>query len=256
MITIKTEQDIEKLREGGKRLAKVVIETAKHIKPGVSTDELNKIAHELMLEYGGKPSFLNYRPYGAARPFPAAICICLNDEIVHGIPNENPKILKEGDVVTLDAGLIYEGLFTDHAVTYTVGEVSKEVKKLLDTTREALASGIKMARAGNKIGDISSAIAARAQKANLKVVKGLAGHGVGYGVHEDPYVPNEGRAGTGELLKPGMVLAIEPMFSIGSANIKLDKDGYTYKTADGSLSAQFEHTVLITEGEPEILTKI
>ena len=256
MITIKTEEDIEKLREGGKRLAKVVIETAKHIAPGVSTDELNKIAHDLMLEYGGKPSFLNYRPYGADRPFPAAICICLNDEIVHGIPNENPKILKEGDVVTLDAGLIYEGLFTDHAVTYTVGQVSKDTKKLLDVTREALASGIKMARAGNKIGDISSAIAARAQKAGLSVVKGLAGHGVGYGVHEDPYVPNEGRAGTGELLKPGMVLAIEPMFSTGSANIKLAKDGYTYKTVDGSLSAQFEHTVLITDGEPEILTKI
>jgi len=256
MITIKTEEDVEKLREGGKRLAKVVAETAKHIAPGVSTDELNKIAHDLMLEYGGKPSFLNYRPYGADRPFPASICICLNEEIVHGIPNENPKVLKEGDVVTLDAGLIYEGLFTDHAVTYTVGQVGKDVKKLLDATKEALTSGINMARAGNKIGDISSAIAARAQKANLKVVKGLAGHGVGYGVHEDPYVPNEGRAGTGELLKPGMVLAIEPMFSIGSANIKLAKDGYTYKTADGSLSAQFEHTVLITDGDPEILTKI
>jgi methionyl aminopeptidase len=256
MITIKTEQDIEKLREGGKRLAFILSETSKHIAPDVSIDTLNDIAHKMMIEKGDKPAFLNYRPYGADRPFPAAMCICINDEIVHGIPNENPKTLKEGDIVTLDAGLIHEGLFTDHAITYKVGEVNKEVKKLLDATREALASGIKMARAGNRIGDISSAIAARAQKSGFKVVKGLAGHSVGYSVHEDPYVPNEGRAGTGELLKPGMVLAIEPMFSMGSANIKLDKDGYTYKTADGSLSAQFEHTVLITEGEPEILTKI
>lgn len=256
MITIKTDSDIEKLREGGKRLAFVVSETSKHIAVGVSTDELNNVAHALMLEGGDTPSFLNYKPHGAPRPFPASICVAINDEIVHGIPNENPKTLKEGDVVTLDAGLIHEGLFTDHAITYTVGEVSKDIKKLLDATREALSSGIKQARAGNSVGDISSAIAARAQKAGLSVVKGLAGHGVGYSVHEDPYVPNEGRAGTGELLKPGMVLAIEPMFSMGSPNIKLDKDGYTYRTADGSLSAQFEHTVLITDGEPEILTKI
>jgi methionyl aminopeptidase len=256
MITIKTEDDIEKLREGGKRLAKVVAETSKHIAVGVTTETLNEIAHRMILENGDKPSFLNYRPQGAARPFPAAICISLNDEIVHGIPNENPQTLKEGDVVTLDAGLIHEGLYTDHAITYTVGQVSKDVQRLLDVTRESLMSGIKMARAGNRIGDISSAIAARAQKAGLKVIKGLAGHGVGYAVHEDPYVPNDGRAGTGELLKPGMVLAIEPMFSIGSDKIKLEKDGYTYTTADGSLSAQYEHTVLITDGEPEILTKI
>lgn len=256
MVTIKTKEDIEKLREGGKRLAKIVAETSKHIAPGVSIEKLNDIAHKMMIEMGDKPSFLNYKPHGASRPFPAALCICVNDEIVHGIPNEDPKILEEGDVVTLDAGLIHEGLFTDHAITYTVGKVDKEVQKLLDATREALMSGIKEARAGNRIGDISSAIAARAQKAGLSIVKGLAGHGVGYSVHEEPYVPNEGRKGTGELLKPGMVLAIEPMFSTGSANIKLAKDGYTYKTADGSLSAQFEHTVLITEDAPEILTKI
>lgn len=256
MITLKTKEEIDKLREGGKRLAKVVAETAKLIAPGVSTAELNDFAHKMIIEMGDKPSFLNYRPYGASRPFPAAMCISINEEIVHGIPNENPKILKEGDVVTLDAGLIHDGLFTDHAITYTVGKVDKEVQKLLDVTREALMAGIKMARAGNKVGDISATVAARAQKAGFSVVKGLAGHGVGYAVHEDPYVPNEGRAGEGELLEPGMVLAIEPMFSIGGANIKLLRDGYTYVTADGSLSAQFEHTVVITEGEPEILTKI
>jgi len=256
MVTIKTKEEIEKLREGGKRLAKIVAETAKQIAPGVSTEFLNDFAHKMMIEMGDKPSFLNYRPAGASRPFPAAICICLNDEIVHGIPNENPQILKEGDIVTLDAGLIHKGLFTDHAITYTVGEVDKDTRRLLDVTREALMSGIKEARAGNKVGDISSAVAARAQKAGFGIVKGLAGHGVGYSVHEEPYVPNEGRKGTGEILKAGMVLAIEPMFSLGSANIKLAKDGYTYKTSDGSLSAQFEHTVLITDGDPEILTKI
>lgn len=256
MITIKTLEDVEKLREGGRRLAKVVAETAKQIAPGVTTEFLNDFAHKMIIEMGDKPSFLNYKPHGAPRPFPAAVCISLNDEIVHGIPNENPQTLKVGDIITLDAGLIHDGLFTDHAITYSVGAVSKEVKKMMDVTREALMSGIKEARAGNKVGDISSAIASQAQKAGLKVVKGLAGHGVGYGVHEDPFVPNEGRAGTGELLEAGMVLAIEPMFSMGSANIKLAKDGYTYKTADGSLSAQYEHTVLITNGEAEILTKI
>ncbi len=256
MVTIKTEEEIQKLREGGKRLATVVAETAKHIAVGVSIETLNEIAHKMIIEMGDRPSFLNYRPQGAARPFPAALCISVNEEIVHGIPNENPHILEEGDIVTLDAGLIHEKLFTDHAITYVVGEVDKETKKLLDVTREALMSGIKEARAGNRVGDISSAIAARAQKAGFKVVKGLSGHGVGYGVHEEPFVPNEGRAGTGELLKVGMVLAIEPMFSLGSPNIKLEKDGYTYTTADGSLSAQFEHTIVITEDGPEILTKI
>jgi methionyl aminopeptidase len=256
MVTIKTKEEIEKLREGGRRLAKVVSETSKLIAPGVSIDILNEFAHKMIVDGGDRPAFLNHKPHGASRPFPAAVCISVNEEIVHGIPNENPITLKEGDIVTLDAGLVHEGLYTDHAITYAVGAVDKEVKKLMDATREALMSGIKEARAGNRVGDIGSAIAARAQKAGLKVVKGLSGHGVGYNVHEEPFVPNEGRAGTGELLKAGMVLAIEPMFSMGSANIKLDKDGYTYKTSDGSLSAQYEHTVLITEGEPEILTKI
>ena len=256
MVTIKTNEEIEKLREGGKRLAKVIAETSKLIAPGVSIDVLNDFAHKMIVDGGDRPAFLNHKPQGAARPFPAAICISVNEEIVHGIPNEDPATLKEGDIVTLDGGLIHEGLFTDHAITYAVGEVDKDVKRLMDVTREALMSGIKEARAGNRVGDISSAIAARAQKAGLKIVKGLSGHGVGYHVHEEPFVPNEGRAGTGELLKAGMVLAIEPMFSLGSPNIKLERDGYTYTTSDGSWSAQYEHTILITEDAPEILTKI
>jgi methionyl aminopeptidase len=254
-ITIKTAADIEKLREGGKRLATIVAETVALIKPGVSTDELSDYAARRMRELNGTSAFLNYRPIGARRPFPSAICVSINDAIVHGIPDEQPVVIETGDLVTIDAGLIYDGMFTDHAITVAVGTVPKEVTKLLTATREALSSGIKMARAGNRVGDISAAIERAAHAADLTVVEGLAGHGVGYSVHEDPYVPNEGRAGTGPELKPGMVLAIEPMFCLGDGRIMLDKtDGYTYRTKDGSLSAQFEHTVLITDGEPEILT--
>lgn len=257
MITIKTPEDIEKLREGGKRLASVIIELSKLAKPGVMSDELNDIAHKLITEKGDKPAFLNYIPHGAKRPYPASLCFSVNDEIVHGIPNENPYELKEGDIVSLDTGLSHKGMITDHAITVHIGEIKNpEIKKLLTVTREALQSGIKKARAGNRVGDISAAIEAQAYKHGLGVIEGLAGHGVGYYVHEEPYVPNSGRAGTGDVLKAGMVLAIEPMFSLGSAKIKLLDDGYTYSTEDGSLSAQFEHTVLITDGDPEILTKV
>lgn len=257
MITIKTADDIEKLREGGKRLAMVVAETVALVKPGVRTDELSAFAGARMKALGGMSAFLNYKPLGAKRPFPSTICVCINDAIVHGIPDEDPQTIEMGDVVTIDGGFIYEGLFTDHAITVAVGQVPKEVTKLLTVTREALQSGIKMARAGNKIGDISAAIEASARDAGLTVVEGLAGHGVGYAVHEDPYVPNDGRAGTGPELKPGMVLAIEPMFCLGKGAIVLDRtDGYTYRTKDGSLSAQFEHTVVITDGAPEVLTVI
>lgn len=256
-ITIKTPEDIEKLREGGRRLAMIVAETVAMIKPGVMTDELSDFAGRRMRELGGKSAFLNYKPMGAKRPFPSTICLCINDAIVHGIPDENPVAIEVGDIVTIDAGFIYEGLFTDHAITVAVGNVPKETETLLRATREALQSGIKMARAGNRIGDISAAIEAAARANGLAVVEGLAGHGVGYAVHEDPYVPNDGRAGTGPELVAGMVLAIEPMFSTGNGKILLDRnDGYTYRTKDGTLSAQFEHTVLITDGDPQILTVI
>ena len=256
MITIKTAEDIAKLRVGGKRLAEVVFETSKLIKPGLSVDKLDEFAHKMITERGDYPAFLNYTPDSAKRPYPSSICVSVNDEIVHGIPTEDPVILKEGDIVTLDTGVTHDGMITDHAITYAVGEISKETRRLLQVTKEALYSGIKEARAGNRVGDISSAIEAHAKKAGYSVVEGLAGHGVGYKVHEEPYVPNEGRKGTGEVLRAGMVIAIEPMFAIGGPRIVLAKDGYTYKTKDGSLSAQFEHTVLITDGEPEIITKL
>jgi methionyl aminopeptidase len=228
MIRLKTKEEIEKLKIGGEKLARVLNETAKQIKPGVLTSDLNHFAHDLMIKEGGKPAFLNYTPTGAHRPYPASLCVCINDEIVHGIPNEDPQEIKEGDVVTIDAGLIYDGLYTDSAITVVAGEVSKEVQQLIENV---------------------------AKKSGLSIMKGLTGHGVGYGVHEDPYVPNEGDSGIGEVIEEGLVIAIEPMFSLGGSNISLDKDGYTYKTADGAISAQFEHTVAITADGPLILTK-
>lgn len=255
MIKLKTKEEIEILKEGGAILSRIIRELSKMIKPGLSVDQIDIEARRMFKDADCIPAFLNYRPSGARRPYPAAICISVNEEIVHGIPNEEPRVLKEGDIVTLDAGCVYKGMVTDHAVTFAVGEISKENKKLLDATKEALMSGIKEARAGNTIGDIAAAVEARAVKNNLKVCEGLCGHGVGYSVHEDPYVLNEGRKGTGERLEVGMVIAIEPMFAVGTKRIKLERDGYTYSTHDGSFSAHFEHTVAITEDGPIICTK-
>lgn len=256
MISLKTPEEIEKLRIGGQKLGKILQATAKIIKPGVFTSELNTFAHKMMLAEGGKPSFLNYSPAGSARPYPASICVCINDEIVHGIPTEDPKEIKEGDVVTIDGGFIYDGLYTDHAITVIVGDGDREVKELLQRTQEALNAGIKQCVIGNKIGDISAAIESVAKKSGLSVIHNLTGHGVGYDVHEDPYVPNEGQKGTGEPLEEGLVIALEPMFSLGKPEIELDNDGYTYVTKDRSISAQFEHTVAITQNSPIIVTRV
>lgn len=256
MIRLKTKEEIEALREGGAILAGIIQKLSCMIKPGVSVDAIEQEARKLFKEAHAVPAFLNYRPEGARRPYPSAICISVNEEIVHGIPNEDPRILQEGDLITLDAGCLYKKMITDHAITYPVGKISKESKKLLDATRESLMSGIKEARAGNTIGDIAAAIEAHAVKNGLSVCEGLCGHGVGYSVHEDPYVLNEGRRGTGEKLVAGMVIAIEPMFALGTHRIKLLKDGYTYVTADNSYAAHFEHTVAITEDGPIICTKI
>jgi len=264
VIKLKTKEDIKKLRIGGQKLASIVEETASNIKPGISTQELDKIAGKLIELHGGKSSFLNYTPVGADRPYPANICVSINSEIVHGIPTEDPKILEIGDVVTIDAGFIYEGLFTDHARTFIVGasdggkeilNIPKEIKKLLAKTEEALYAGIKQAKVGNRIGDIGAAIQIIAEQNGLAVIKDLTGHGVGYGVHEEPFVPNEGKKGEGELIEEGLVIAIEPMFSLGSSYIKTAEDGYTYLTEDDSLSAQFEHTIAVTSDGPIIMTK-
>jgi len=252
---LKTIEEIKILQEGGAILAKILKLLSEDIKPGLSTKEINDRAHKLMFKFGGKPAFLGYRPPSARRPYPASLCVSINEEIVHGIPNENPKILQEGDIVSLDAGLIYKGLITDSAVTVSVGEIPKEVKKLLQATQEALIQAIKAIRPNGRIGDIGSAVERVAQKYKLNVVEGLGGHSVGYEVHEEPYIPNFGKKGQGEKILPGMVLAIEPMLSMGSPKIKLSSDGYTYFTQDESLSAHFEHTVAVTEKGVIILTK-
>ncbi len=252
-IIIKTPEEIEVLREGGKKLATVLHRVAEKVKPGISTLELDKYALGLIKEKGDTPAFLNYKPEGAETPYPASLCISVNDEVVHGIPNKD-RILKEGDIVSLDLGLKHKNLFTDMAMTVPVGEISASSKKLLDITRRALMIGIEVARGGNRVGDIGSAIENFVRKHGYSIVDILAGHGVGKYIHEDPYIPNFGRANTGVKLVPGMVIAIEPMLNNGTKNVVLDEDGWTFKTADGKRSAHFEHTILITEDEPEILT--
>ncbi len=254
MIKLKTKEDVAVLREGGKRHASILKEIAAMVKPGVHVVDLDTRAAELIREGGDTPAFLNYQPYGASRPYPATLCISINDEIVHGIPTEGDKVLKAGDIVSIDLGLIHKELITDAAITVPVGTISKELDQLLVTTKEALMAGIKAAKGGARVGDISSAIQRIGVAHGYGIVEELAGHGVGYHVHEDPYVPNFGHAGKGEVLKPGMVIAIEPMFNIGTKKIKLDPDGYTYRTFDGKPSAHFEHTVVITKNGAEILT--
>lgn len=256
-IIIKTKEEIEILREGGKRLATVLYKVAKKVVPGVSTLELDKYAYGLIKEMGDEPAFLNYKPDGARSPFPATLCISVNDEVVHGIPRAS-YILKEGDIISIDCGVKHKGMFTDMALTVPVGEISESSKKLLEITERALSVGISEARGGNKTGDIGYAIESfvKGQKVKYGIVEILAGHGVGRYIHEDPYIPNFGKKNTGVKLVPGMVVAIEPMLNMGTKNVILDKDDWTFKTADGRRSAHFEHTVLITDGEPEILTKL
>ncbi len=255
MIKIKTKEEIEILKEGGKRHAFILAEVSKAVKPGISIKDLDDLTMKLIKEGGDTPSLLRYTPRGAKRPYPASVCVSVNDEIVHGIPNENPIILQEGDIVSIDFCLTHNGLITDATVTVPVGKVSEKDDKLIKHCKEALNIGVKAARGGSHIGDISQAIEDFVRSLGYGIAEGLAGHGVGYRVHEDPFVPNEGRKGTGELLKPGMVLAIEPMITLGTGKIVLSSDGYTYKTADGSNSAHFEHTVVITDGDPIVLTK-
>lgn len=255
MIIIKTAKEIETLREGGRRLATILYKVKDMVAPGVSTQDLDMYAERLIREGGDTPAFLNYRPEGAHTPFPASLCVSVNDEVVHGIPKKS-KVLKEGDVVSIDLGLNHKGMFTDMALTVPVGKVDAKVSKLLKITEDALKRGIQSAQPGFKTGDISSAIETYVLPYKYGIVEELAGHGVGRAIHEDPYIPNFGKPDTGEELRPGMVIALEPMLNLGTKNVTLDRDGYTFRTADGKPSAHFEHTVLITEHGPEILTKV
>ncbi len=253
MIKPKSSAEITTLREGGKRLAEILNKIAKVAKPGVKTGDLDKLARELIKQNGDEASFLNYQPAGAPAPYQFALCVSVNDEVVHGMPSE--RILQNGDIASLDLGLKHDGLFTDMALTVSVGEITREAQELLDTTKQALAQGILAARPGAHISDIGAAIEAVAKEHKYGLVRDLGGHGVGYKVHEEPMIANFGPGGEGPVIQPGWVLAIEPMLNLGGWRVKFLDDGYTVKTADHSLSAHFEQTIVVTEKGAEILTR-
>ena len=248
-VTIKSEREIKLMREAGKILAATHEELRKALKPGVSTWEINRLGEEIIRSYGCVPSFKNYMGY------PASICISVNDEVVHGIPNRH-RILHEGDIVSLDAGVIYNGYHSDAARTHAVGRIRPEAEKLIQVTKDCFFEGIKYARAGNHLNDISSAIQAYAEHFGYGVVRDLVGHGVGRALHEDPEVPNFSQKRKGIRLRPGMTLAIEPMINMGRGDVVWLDDNWTVATDDGSLSAHYENTILITGGEPEILSRL
>ena len=246
-VSIKTAREIELMRESGRLLEKVHDELAKAIRPGISTWEIDHLGEKLIREMGCTPNFLHYNGY------PASICVSVNDEVVHGIPSKN-HILREGDIVSLDAGLIYKGFHSDAARTHAVGQISPEAQKLIDVTRQCFFEGIKYARAGCHLYEISAAIGSYAESFGYGVVRDLVGHGIGTALHEDPQIPNFAQKRRGIRLQPGMTLAIEPMINIGRPDVCWLDDDWTVVTEDGSLSAHYENTVLITDGEPEILT--
>ncbi len=256
MIIYKTQKEIELMAEGGKILAEVLKKVSAEAKPGVGIKKLNELAENLILASGSRPSFKNYKTSPTDRPFPTALCASINNEIVHG-PADRSIILESGDIIGLDLGVEYKGYFTDMAVTLAVGKISPEAEKLLIVTRDALALGIKQVREGNTLADIGSAIQTHAEKHGFSVVRELVGHGVGKNVHEDPRVPNYFTEEAKSIpIKKGMTIAIEPMVNIGDWPIKLADDSWTFITADGSLSAQFEHTVALDHnGKTRILTQ-
>jgi len=254
-VEIKTKEEIEIMREGGRRHARILKALADAVAPGVSTKDLDDMAARLITEGGDTSAFLGYQPYGAKRPFPASICVSVNDAVVHGIPNEEPYVLKEGDIVSIDLGLSHRGLITDMATTVPVGKISKEAAAFLKACKKSLDLALAQAKGGNTTGHIGAVVEGFLKPLGYSVVEELAGHGVGHSVHEDPYVPNYGNPGEGDVLVPGMTVAIEPVVNMGTKDIRLDKDDYTYRSKDGSLSCHFEVTVAITEKGCEVLTK-
>lgn len=246
-VTIKSQHEIELMREAGKILAKTHEELAKAIKPGMTTLQIDKIGEEIIRSYGCIPSFLNYNGY------PASICVSVNDEVVHGIPSKD-RILVDGDIVSLDAGVIYKGYHSDAARTVAVGEISEEAKKLIEITKQSFFEGIKFAKEGYHLHDISNAIGDYCESRGYGVVRDLVGHGIGRNLHEDPEIPNFRQRRRGIKLQAGMTLAVEPMINIGTHEVSWLDDDWTVVTDDGSLSAHYENTILITKGEPEILS--
>ncbi len=247
-ISIKSQREIELMREAGRILAITHEEMRKAIKPGISTYEIDKLAEEVIRSYDCIPNFLNYNG------FPASVCISINDEVIHGIPSRD-RIIQEGDIVSLDAGVIYKGYHSDAARTYGVGPIDSKAQKLIDVTKESFFEALKVCRAGNHIQDIGWAVYNHVTKHGFTAVEDFVGHGIGTNLHEGPEVPNFPTGRKGPKLRPGMTIAIEPMINAGSCDVLWMDDDWTIVTADGELSAHYENTVLITEGEPEILSK-
>lgn len=246
MIYIRTESEIDKLRESNRINYETLLELGNHIKPGITTWELDEIAEEMIRKEGGKPAFKGYSG------FPASICASINEEVVHGIPSKN-KVLQNGDIVGIDIGVEKDGFFGDAAITFAVGIISEEAKRLLEITQKSLYKGIEKAVPGGRLSDIGNAIQSFVENEGYSVVRVLVGHGIGENLHEEPEVPNYGIAGKGPILKPGMVLAIEPMINIGGHRVVTANDGWTVKTEDNSLSAHFEHSIVIREDGPYIM---
>ncbi|MCR4747289.1 MAG: type I methionyl aminopeptidase [Clostridiales bacterium] len=249
MIVLKTSKELELMRIACRISAEALQVAGEAVKPGISTWEIDKIAHDYIISQGAEPNFLGL--YG----FPGTACISINDEVIHGIPSKS-RILKEGDIVSIDLGAKIHGFNGDNAATFAVGTISDEARRLLDTTRESLTEGIKAAVAGGRVGDIGHAVQTYCESRGYGVVREYEGHGVGTKLHEEPGVPNFGTAGRGIRLLPGMTIAIEPMINAGTHRVKQMSDGWTVKTADGALSAHFENTIAITDNGPVILTKV
>lgn len=248
MITIKNLEEIKIMAEGGKILAKIMKELEKKVKPGITTRELDKVAEDLVLKYGGKCSFKGYEK------FPNCLCTSVNEEIVHSVPSE--RVLKEGDIISLDLGIFYKGFHNDMAITLPVGKVDPEILRLIYVTKKALKRGLKKVRPGNTFGDIGNTIQRYVESQGLNVVRELCGHGIGKEIHEDPQILNYGKRHTGEKIKEGMVFCIEPMLTVGDWKLKKSADGHGWKTQDGSLSAHFEHTIAVTKEGFEVLTEL
>lgn len=254
MSLIKSRKEIRILAEGGKRLAEILQKVAEAVKPGTNTKELDSVAETLILSSGGIPSFKGYNAFDLRTAYPASLCTSINNEVVHGIPSKK-RVLKEGDIIGLDIGMKWEGLYTDTAVTVGVGQIDVDSQKLIEATRNALDVGIAAVRPDAFLGDIGEAIQTYAEDYGYGVVRELVGHGVGHAVHEEPEVPNFGRRGRGMKLVEGMVLALEPMITAGSYKVVLATDEWTWKTADGSRAAHFEHTVVVTKEGVRVLTQ-
>lgn len=252
-IPVKTRREIALMREAGRHVAEILRELALLVQPGVTTKELDRLAEKKLLERGLVSSFKGYDPYGLP-PYPGVICVSVNEEIVHGIPGS--RTIQAGDVVSLDFGVSLEGYHGDSAVTLTVGEVEPERRELVEVTRESLEKAIAQMWAGRRLSDIGHAVQTHVETHGFSVVRDFAGHGIGRRMHEAPWIPNYGAPGRGPRLVPGMVFAIEPMVNVGGPEVRILDDEWTAVTADGSVSAHFEHTVLITEGEPEVLTRV